>query len=290
MAATRLLGCASDALWPRATKLREADLKPYLGACTQFALTYGSENVAVLLPQFIQVVRHQPEFAPAWKQLLLAKAWLLVIPSDQAKPSRQELREHIVAARKVDAAMPEADIAQLELLPITDFAARIRLIDRLIGHYPDNLVVLVARSDQLGRVGRLNQAVSDAEQAAMLDPTAPFAHNSYIRSLAYSGRIPRAFQALDNAAPLALGASNLIETRFRLNMRYGDPRIALQLLRSRGTSKQHEAFLLARIDPTPATVDNAIDVSRAYRPTMVTSVRMPRCSQPSIGSTSFMRC
>lgn len=263
MAATRLLGCAADALWPRATKLREADLKPYLGACTQFALTYGSDNVAILLPQFKQVVRYQPSFAPAWKQLLLAEASLLVIPTDQPKPSPQELRGHIAAARKVDTAMPEAGIAQLELLPITDFGGRIQLVDRLAGQHPESPVVLVARSDQLSRVGRLNQAVGDAERAAMLDPTAPFAHNNYIRLLAYSGRIPRAFEEFDNAAPLALGASNLIEARFRLNMRYGDPHIALQLLRSRGTSKQHEAFLLARIDQTLATVDNAIAVSRA---------------------------
>ena len=135
--------------------------------------------------------------------------------------------------------------------------------ERLAERHPDNLFVLGALAEQLMRVGRANDAVDASERAKMLDPLSPYASNLLIRTLAYSGRIPRAFQELEAVAPLTLGADNLIEGQFRLNMRYGDPKVALALLRQRGTSRQHEAFLLARIEPTPANIEHALSVSRA---------------------------
>src|SRR4030095_5835244 len=104
---------------------------------------------------------------------------------------------------------------------------------------------------------------SDPEQAARLDPSAPATRNLYVLVLANSGRLPRAIHELDEAQRLSPSAHNLIETRFRVNMRYGDPRLALQILRSHGTGVAPEAFLQARIDPTPANIDQAIAVAAA---------------------------
>ncbi len=262
MSAARLLGCATEAMAPTGGLPQDMQ-RLYIDACARFGMLYGSEDIAILLPQFQQVLDRRPGFVPAWKLLLLSKAFLLVTPTDQAKPSAATVRAQITKARRVEATMPEIGIAELQLLPITDFDGRMRLMERLADQFPDNPFVLDVLAEELMLVGRMNEAVANAERAVMIDRTAPFARSAHIKALAYSGRIPRAFQELDRAAPLALGAKTLIEPRFRLNMRYGDPQVALQLLRTHGTSKQHEAFLLARIDPAPANIERAIAISRA---------------------------
>ena len=264
VSAARMLGCATEALAVPGRLLRSADLKFYLGACERFATVYGSPDPAyVLAAQLEQLVTRAPGFAPAWKRLLLLEASLQTLPNDHDKPSPDGLRRHIAGARRIDAEMAEADVAEAELLPTTDFAARLALIDRAVTRAPHGPLIVGARAVHLMRIGRLNDAVNDAEQAARLDPSSPSTRNLYVLVLAYSGRLPRAIHELDEAQRLSPSAHNLIETRFRVNMRYGDPRVAQQILRSHGTGVAPEALLQARIDPTPASIERAIAVAGA---------------------------
>lgn len=264
VSAARLLGCATEALGAPGRPLRLPDLKLYLGACDRFATIYGSPDpVPALLPLLEKVVQNAPGFEPAWKRLLLVEASLQTLANDRDKPSPDRLKDHLTQARRIDAAMPEANVAESALLPMRDFPARQGLIDRAAEAAPDNPFVLDARSAELMRIGRLNDALSYAEQAAALDPLSPSTRNAYILALAYSGRLPRALHELDEAQRRSPAAHNLIETRFHLNMRYGDPRVALQILRSHGTGAGPEAFLLARIEPTPGNIERAIAVARA---------------------------
>jgi tetratricopeptide (TPR) repeat protein len=264
MSAARMLGCAMEALEAPRPPLRSADLKLYLGACERFATVYGSPDPAyVLASQLEQLVAKAPAFAPAWKRLLLLEASLQTLPNDHDKPSPDGLKRHIVGARRIDAHMAEANVAEAELLPTTDFAARLALIERAVSRAPNDPGVLDARAVHLIRIGRLNDAVSDAEQAARIDPSSPSTRNVYVLALAYSGRLPRAINELDEAQRLSPSAHNLIETRFSLSMRYGDPRVARQILRSHGTGVAPEAFLQARIDPTSVNIEHAVAVARA---------------------------
>ena len=262
IAAASSLACVTAALETRSS-LPVDTLKLYLGACTRFASLYGMEDVSILIPQLEQVVRREPRFLPARKQLLLAGAYMRSIPTEVAKPSSQWLRAQIDTARQIEPSMPELGLAELELRPTTDFAGRIGLIDRLGEAYPDDMFVLGARAEQLMVVGRNNEAVMDAERIARLDPLAPYGRSEYIRTLAFSGRLSRAFEELNEFAPLPPVAMIRMDTSFRLNMRYGDPQPALNILRMYGTSKAHEAFLLARVEPTPANIERAIAISRA---------------------------
>ena len=262
IAAASALACATAALETRSSMSVDV-LKRYLGACTRFGSLYGMEDVSILIPQLEQVVQREPRFLPARKQLLLAGAYMRSIPTEVAKPSSQWLRAQIDTARRIEPAMPELTLAELELRPTTDFAGRIELLDRLREAYPDDMFVLGARAEQLMAVGRNNEAVVDAERIARLDPLVPYARSEYIRTLAFSGRLARGFEELNEFAPLPPVAMNLTDTRFRLNLRYGDPQPALSILRMYGTSKAHEAFLLARVEPTPANIERAIAVSRA---------------------------
>jgi hypothetical protein len=262
IAATSALGCATEALASRPPLPLDV-LKQYLGACTRFGSLYGMEDVSIVIPQLEQVVRREPRFLPARKQLLLAGAFLRSIPTEVAKPSPQWLRAQIEGARRIEPDMPELRLGELELLPMTDFASRIRLVDGLREAHPDDMFVLGARAEQLMLVGLINEAVVDAERTARLDPLAAYSRSEYIRALAFSGRLPRAFEELNEFQPFSPVAMNLTDTTFRLNLRYGDPQPALKILRTYGTSKAHEAFLLARIEPTQRNIERAIAMSRA---------------------------
>ena len=262
VAAKSALECASAALAAR-RPLHLDLLKQYLGACTRFSALYGMEDVAILIPQLEQVVQREPHFLAARKQLLLAGAFIRSIPTDVTKPTEQWLRTQVEAARRIDPAMPEIQLAELQLLPTTDFAGRTSLVDKLGEAYPDDMFVLGARAEQLMLVGRNNEAVMDAERAARLDPLAPYGRSEYVRTLVFSGRVSRALEELKEFVPISPVAMNLTDARFRVSLRYGDPRPALRILRMYGTSKAHDAFLISRIEPTQDNIAHAIAMSRA---------------------------
>jgi hypothetical protein len=262
IAAAATVDCAADSLSARA-RLPLAALKDYLHACVRFDSLYGTEDVYILIPQLEQMVRREPRFIPAWKLLLLAGSHMRSIPTDNAKPSEQWLRSMIARARQIDASMPELRLAVLQLLPNNDFTNRISLVDSVRNANPDNLFALGSRAEQLMLVGRNIEAVEDSERSAMLKPLSPYGRSEYVRTLAFSGRVDRAFGEMKALKTLDDVARNVTETRFRLNLRYGDPRSSLALYRKYGTSRMHEAFLQARIEPTPANQQRAIGLARA---------------------------
>ena len=262
LSAVRLIDCAAEALSAR-PGLRSDLLKLYMGACARFGGLYGSDDIALITPQLEQVTKAVPSFVPAWRRLLLAGASLVSLPSDQPKPSRGWLQKQIEAAGKADPDLPEIGIAEVELLPATAFRQRLEKIAQVNARSSQNAAALDSYAEQLMAVGRNNDAVSLAEKATLIDRSSPWARATYVRALAYSGRLPASMQNLRDSIPLQLGSKNLLEARFRINMRYGDPKDALDLLHRYGTSKQHEAFLNARVDPSPANVREAVLTSRS---------------------------
>lgn len=261
VAAKSALECASSALADR-RPLRLDLLKQYLGACTRFTALYGMEDVTILIPQLEQLVQREPRFLPARRQLLLAGAYMRSIPTEATKPTEQWLRAQVEAARRIEPTMPEIRLAEVVLLPTTDFAGRLSLLDRLVEDYPDDMFILGSRAEQLMLVGRNNEAVVDAERAARLDPLAPYGRSEYVRALAFSGRVSRALEELKEFVPISPVAMNLTDARFRVSLRYGDPGPALRILRMYGTSKAHDAFLIARTEPTQDNIARSIALAR----------------------------
>jgi tetratricopeptide (TPR) repeat protein len=261
IAARSAIGCGNDALASKPA-MQLPDLKQYLRACERFNALYGIEDVSLVIPQLAQIVARYPHFTPAWKQLLLASAFVRSLSTDLPKPSQQWLQAKRDAAARIDQNMPELAIAELELLPVTDFARRLGLLDHAVAANPDDQFVLGARAEQLMAVGRVNDAVVDAERGARLYALSPYARSEYVRALAFSGRQARAFEELNALKPLPDLAMGLTDTRFRVNMRYGDPNIALKILRTYGTNKAHDAFLEARLRPSPQNVERAVDLAK----------------------------
>ena len=262
VATTAAVQCAGDAL-ASPIELPFDTLKEFLRACAQFSSFYGTEEAYIPIGGLEQVVQRVPQFGPAWQQMLLAGAFMRSIPTENARPSEEWLRKRIRQAKAVDPQMPEIRLAELELLPMTEFTNRIRLIDELRTAYPDNIYVLGARAEQLMMVGRNTEAVESAERSARLQPLTPYARSRYVRTLAFSGRLERALEEFKSLEILDDVAQNLTETQFRVHLRYGDPRIGLKIFRKYGTNKPNEAVLLARIEPTPATERHAIDLARS---------------------------
>src|SRR5205814_1691474 len=101
-------------------------------------------------------------------------------------------------------------------------------------------------------------------QALQLDPLSPALEDSYLSALAYGGKIDAAYAQLRKAEAMWPGASNIQIARYRLDLRFGDPKEALALAQNNipGIDVTQRSFLQARINPTPANIQRAIDDER----------------------------
>jgi hypothetical protein len=258
--AAQVLGCASEAV---GAKLGAEPRKLYLNGCAEFAQS-STEDVGAMVSMFEAVTRAAPTFRDGWAKLLLAES-ALVEDSDSEQSGRyaSALRQHVAEARSRLPDLPEIRLAEISLLPTNVYAQRLRLADAARALGADDPYVYFYRSRELGLVGRMSESVRDAEAANRLDPLSPKFRNGFIAALAYSGMTPRAQEVLKDTERLWPRAWTTLEAKFRLNLRYGDPAVALQILRENGTSKMHEAFLEARIDPTPEKIEHVLDMARA---------------------------
>lgn len=256
----RVLGCVLEGLSPGVAPLSQSVLKLYLNACALLGETYSQDSSPVI-PVLEKVTQQAPGFKPAWAKLLVAQtSRYQQAKADERSAIAASLRRRIVEARKFDPQMPEAFLAELELLPAPLFYEQIKLVDQALKAGPTNPFVLSGRSLALMGVGRMEAAVVDARRAASLDPLSPAVRNAYIEALAYSGRTDAAKSELAEAERLWPGASMILIARYAFNLRSGDPADALRLIQSGAVegSRTREAFLQARIRPTTQNVDRAI--------------------------------
>lgn len=264
--AARLLGCAMEALPARGPRLSQDLLRPYLNGCAILGERY-THDVSQAIPLFALVTEKAPEFEPAWAKLLLAETdRYIAVPAEEVPQVATRLRKHIQQARRVNPDLVEAFLAEVELAPGDAFSERARLINRALSVDPNHVYALSARAGFYQDIGRMGAAVDDTRRAAQLDPLSPALRNFHIAALAYAGRMPAAEAALAEAEKLWPGATTLIDARYRLSLRYGDPAEALRLqdsgaVQAGGTLR--ESFLLARMDPTPENVENAIAIARS---------------------------
>jgi tetratricopeptide (TPR) repeat protein len=271
--AARLLGCAMEALPARGPRLSPDLLRPYMNACAILGERY-THDVSQAIPLFKLVTEKAPKFEPAWSKLLLAETdRYLASPAEEVPSLAVQLRKHIAQARKVNPDLVEAYLAEMELAPGDAFSERARLIERALAVDPNNVYALSMRAGLYQDTGLMGAAVDDTRRAAQLDPLSPALRNFHIAALAYAGRISAAQSALAEAERLWPGATTLIDARYRLALRYGDPAEALRmqnegLVQSGGNVR--ESFLRARMNPTPQNIETAIATARSiYRRTPI---------------------
>jgi len=266
--AAQVLTCALDALSPDGQRLEEQSLKLYLKGCAGYA-DKTAENLHLLLPIFLQLTRAEPKFAGGWAKLLLVESEftrMRYLPESGAIVA--PLPAHIAAARRLDASMPEVYLAEAALLPEMAFERRISLLELAVKEGPTDAAALTAFSENLLFVGRMNEAVVQAEKAVQADPLSPTARDNLIGALTYAGKTDVALAELARAERLWPGASSVTAARFRVHMRYGDPNEAMRLIQSgevpTSGTPYVESFVKARVDPATANIDRAVQEARSF--------------------------
>jgi tetratricopeptide (TPR) repeat protein len=175
----------------------------------------------------------------------------------------------LVAAQKVNPAMPEMYILEGELAPPTAMTERMRLVEMAVRGAPEDGEIAAIHSIYLLKVGRLKHAAAEARRSVRNDPLSPAHREGAVMALAYAGRIAEAEQELREAEALWPGAYTLREARFTLYLRFADPKEAIRLRESGlampSLSPFMGSFLAARANPTPANVELALrDVRALY--------------------------
>lgn len=265
--AGQVLRCATEALAPTHPKLKLPTLKLYLNGCADL---YATTDPRTAIPPFEVVTAQAPKFTAAWGKLLIAnlEAYKNTGASDRAL--QNDLRRHVAQARKVNPDLAEIYLVQSWLQAPRPILGWMRYADEALEKNPDNSEILQNHAIGLGHFGRLHDAINNARRATEVDPLSPGARQVLIAFLADSGAYDAAQRELSEAERLWPGASNVLETRFLLEYRYGDPIKARQLLESgkmgRIPSAEQSSFLAARSDPSAANIERAVAQARAlYR-------------------------
>jgi DNA-binding winged helix-turn-helix (wHTH) protein/tetratricopeptide (TPR) repeat protein len=265
-----VLQCAKDALSDRSNGPDRQTLKTYLGACEGYAEI--SEDVyRDLRAAFARVIEKSPRFEAGWRKLLTADSEIvrdLNFQDAVAESDRAQLKQDIAAARRLYPDIAEAYLGESVLLPARDFAGRMRLADRAVDEAPEKANPLVSRARILVQAGRISQSLDDIKRAVRLDPLSPSMRQELVVGLAAAGRMGDAQQELRKAEALWPGAASLLEARYLIHLRFGDPREAMRL-RDSGLVRVsgmplHGSFLEARANPTPANIEKALRDNRSY--------------------------
>ena len=264
--AAKVIECAVEALASEGTRMPQQTLKLYLNGCSAYSELAASDP-RPLVPVFRAIVEQAPRFEGAWAKLVHAESELASSGDWEldAKRVKPQLLRDMASARKLNPDMAEVLIAEADLLPAGAYAQRMELLERAVVRNPESAEAVAAQSNHLMHVGRAYESVDRAKRAAQLDPLSPFARDNLITALAYAGDIDLALEELRKAEQLWPGASNLLAARYRIHLRYGDPEEAFRIQRLGDYGGPHrDAFLRARINPSPVNIEAAIARPRAW--------------------------
>jgi tetratricopeptide (TPR) repeat protein len=262
----RALSCALDALTDSRDRIDAATTKLYVSGCLRLEGLYGQAQYnPELLGSFEQVAAKAPHFEDGWRKLLAAESEIVVAP-DPPPALVGKLRRHIAQAEALGIHIGEIYLAKAALLPPSDLLGRLDLYRQAIKADPENPLVYRINSERLMGVGRMTDAVQNAAAALQLDPLSPAEQDNYLSALAYAGHVDAAYAQLAKSEAMWPMAENIQVARYRLDLRYGDPKAAFATLENDpalvGAMRQG-ALLKARMNPTPANVQKAIDAERA---------------------------
>lgn len=266
-----VLGCAAEVQTAQA-RLSQQALALYLDGCARLTDYNSDDPGAELFGLFRQLTQKAPNFAEGWAWLALLEAQSFPsVPPREWTALAVSAREHLERAKQVNADLPVVFAAE-SFLPENYMApgASLTIMERGLSKFPENALLHTSRANFLARVGRINDGITEAKAALDLNPLSPASHDTYASALAYAGRSDSAFAALRAAEAIWPGSQVLKQLRYRLDLRYGDPRNALQLLNERGSGDARpipmdvawQRFLQARMDPSPTKIEAAV---RAFR-------------------------
>ena len=265
--AQRAITCAAEALAYRREPMRSDALKTYVSACSNYDAAYGAnldegEQIRLLK----EVVAKAPHFEPAWAKLLMTEQDDLTAEPDEGRALRGTMAMQTAQAQRLGLDFGELYVAKAETFTPNDFVDIFRAYDEGLRRHPDNANLYEALGAREIFVGRMVDALEASARAAQLDPLSPATLQNLISTYAYSGNTEAAYAHLRKAELLWPNAPAVVDARYRLDVRYGDPKEAMSMLDSgvaEGSLRAEQAaFLAARLNPTPANIDRAIAEDR----------------------------
>lgn len=263
-----VLTCAVD-VTAHSRRLAAEVLSLYLNGCGQMSDLNSSVPDQEVLSVFRQVTERAPDFAPGWANLALVEVNSFPgTPLPDRPALRKAVTAHLARAKQLGPDLPATIAATATFLrnDTAKSAKALALLDKGLEKHPDSALLHDLRAHYLKKIGRSNESVAAAQRAVALNPLSPTIRASFISALAHAGRAGAAYDALKEAEAIWPGSSVLEQTRYLLDLRYGDPKAALQWL-SRGTGDVRpvpmdvswEAFLEARTSPSRANIEKALD-------------------------------
>lgn len=252
-------------------RLLQPSLGLFLSGCIQLGDTKLSNQTFEGI--FERVTRLSPDFGPAWDYLALTRSWIAEGIEDNS-PARaaavQSTRDAIEIARKLNPKSAMSYDAEYHLIS-RDHYRGLQLLEKAARIDSDDGRIQMHLSEELLSVGRMSDSVQAAERGVELEPGTPYTRSQYILALVYSGEFSKAKADLAEARRKWTGDPAIDFADFCYQFRYGDPRTALDLLPKVTNSSDadmvpYRKYLAARLDPTPAKIDDAIAALNGHSP------------------------
>ena len=262
--------CLADARGGR-TRLSQPALGLYLNGCANLGDTKITSEDFVTI--FGRVTKLAPDFGPGWDYLALTRSWIAQDLHDNASPAYaaalQSARDAIAVARKLNPNSGMTYDAEYYLNSGDTFRG-LRFLEQGARIDPDDGLIQMDLSNELLSVGRLSDAVQAAQRGVELEAGMPYARSQYILALVYSGDFSKAKADIVEARKKWGSDPSIDLAEFSLQFRYGDARAALGLLprildSSDAEMAPYRKLIDARLDPTPAKIDDAIAAIAASR-------------------------
>jgi tetratricopeptide (TPR) repeat protein len=243
-------------------------LSLYLAGCARLGDAPSDRNDETTLAIFRRITQKEPRLAEGWAGLALIESgtWENVRDADMVA-ANQSARADLKRAQQLNPKLDMVYAAEGRLIAPWDrnwWTAPLDTYDRGLKANPDSALLYGSRSERLLSVGRMDEAVESARRAVELDPLSTTNRDTYISSLAYAGHAQAANRELEAAERIWPGSAVIENMRYRFDLRYGDAKNALRLIKERGDligvidGAGFDTFLAARIARTDATRDVAI--------------------------------
>lgn len=262
-AASRAALCLTDARGG-SSRLSQPALGLYLSGCTDVEDTKLSNESFEGI--FERVTKLAPDFGPAWDYLALSRSWIAESLQDSSPAAYsaavQSARQSIAIARRRNPNSGISYDAEYHLISKDSFRG-LQVLARGAQIDPDDGRIQMHLSEEFLSVGRMSDSVQAAQRAIELEPSSPYTRAQYILALVYSGEFSKAKADIAEARKKWPNDQQIDFAEFSFQYRYGDPRVALQLMPRIGDFTDAEMapnrnFIAARLDPTPAKIDDAI--------------------------------
>jgi tetratricopeptide (TPR) repeat protein len=249
--------------------------QPALGLYITGCVGFDDPNWSVdqALSTFDRVVKLAPEFPKGWERLAVARAIFAEVQQDRSGTADvaavRSAHDAIAMARKLDPRSGLAYLAEWHLV-YRDPLQGLAVLDKAVKIAPDEPLLHARRADSLESVGRMTDSVEEAGRAVELDPLSSFTRSQYILALAYAGNFSQAKNDLADALKKWPNNSDIIGVEYGFQYRYGDAKVADQLMsrvldNTDADMEPNRKLIAARLDPTPAKIDDALDAFRARR-------------------------